>query len=216
MAREAASMALRPASGWMPACAARPTKVASSFLSVGAAPTMEPISPVWSNTKPQAALSTDGSNRAAPRRPISSHGVSTSSMPAWGRRSASTRRTATSSVATADLSSPPRMVGWRLVRCPSSSTTSMGPRLGTVSRWAQNMTGVPGAVAGNRATMLPQPAGMRAPASSSLISAPSPRSSSRTTAATAPSCPDGDGISHSRAMTRATSGSASRVAASTP
>ena len=52
IARAAASMALRPASGTMPACAVRPTNVASSLRSDGAEATMPPTSPEWSKTKP--------------------------------------------------------------------------------------------------------------------------------------------------------------------
>jgi hypothetical protein len=48
IARAAASIALRPLSGVIPAWAARPTKVAWIFRSDGAAVTIEPMSPVWS------------------------------------------------------------------------------------------------------------------------------------------------------------------------
>lgn len=74
------------------------------------------------------------------------------------------------------------------------------------------MTGTPpSAVAGKRATMLPQPAGRASPAASSVRSAPRARNSDRTASATAPSWRDGDGISHRRAMRRATGGSPSRL-----
>ena len=74
------------------------------------------------------------------------------------------------------------------------------------------MTGTPpSAVAAKRATMFPQPAGSASAAPSSISSAPSARSSDRTASATAPSWRDGDGISHRRAIRRATGGSPSRL-----
>ena len=202
-------MALRPASGRMPAWAATPRTVTWISLCVGAEVTMPPSSPVWSYTKPYAARSTEGSKCAAPRRPTSSHGVNTSSIPACGMPSCTTRSTACSMAATAALSSPPRIASRRLVRYSPSCTTSMGPSTGTVSRCAQNMMGTPSAVGAKRATMLLQPAfGSACAASSWLTSAPMRDSSSSTASAMAPSEPDGEGISHRRANRRATSDSA--------
>ena len=94
MARAAAVIALRPCSGWIPACAAVPRMVMNISLCVGALITMPPRSPVWSYTNPKAARSTEGSKYAAPRSPTSSHGVNTNSMPAWGMPSTTTRSTA--------------------------------------------------------------------------------------------------------------------------
>ena len=48
IARAAASIALRPASGAMPAWAARPMKVATILCSAGAEATTLPTGPVWS------------------------------------------------------------------------------------------------------------------------------------------------------------------------
>ena len=48
IARAAATIAERPSSGYIPACAARPTKVSSSSCAVGEPVTTSPIGAAWS------------------------------------------------------------------------------------------------------------------------------------------------------------------------
>ena len=65
---------------------------------------------------------------------------------------------ASSSTATAALSSAPRIVGPPLVTMPSSTTGSIGPLGGTVSRWAHRKIGSPpSSFAGSRARTFPKP-----------------------------------------------------------
>ena len=99
--------------------------------------------------------------------------------------------------ATAALLSAPRIVSPRLRKTPSSSTTSICPRCGTVSRWAQNITHS-SVRPGRRARMLPAPASAGPAASSSLTSRPIARSSAATVSATSRSSPVGLRISQSR------------------
>ena len=64
-------------------------------------------------------------------------------MPACGRPSWTTRRTASTIAATAALLSAPRIVPAAFRTTPSSTTGSIGPCGGTVSRWAQKKSGMP-------------------------------------------------------------------------
>src|SRR5439155_1998780 len=135
------------------------------------------------------------SNAAAPSRPTSSLGVNTSSMPACGRLSASTRRVASSITATADLLSAPRIVPAALRTTPSSTTGSIGPVGGTVSRCAQRKSGEPSPspCGSTRQYRLPIVEPTFAPASSSSTSSPRSRRYRATASATARSSPGGLG-----------------------
>jgi hypothetical protein len=112
---------------------------------------------------------------AAPSSPTSSFGVNNSSIPACGRFSASTRRVASSITATADLLSAPRIVPPALRTSPSSTTGSIGPVGGTVSRWAQRKIGVPAVVPSTRVKMFPIVEPTAAPAPSSSAGRPRSR-----------------------------------------
>ena len=91
------------------------------------------------------------SNALAPIRPISSCTVITSSMPACGMPSRTTRRMPSIMPATVALLSAPRIVGWRLTTYSPSIAGSIGAVIGTVSTCALKKSGVPAAVAGMRA-----------------------------------------------------------------
>src|SRR5256885_1051626 len=78
-------------------------------------------------------------------RPTSSFGVKSSSIPACGRFSATTRRTPSSIATTAALLSAPRIVPPALRTTPSSTTGSSGPAGGTGSRGAQKKSRFPAA-----------------------------------------------------------------------
>ncbi len=78
-------------------------------------------------------------------------GVNTSSIPACGTFSASTRRTPSSIAVIAALLSQPRIVPPAFRAMPSSTTGSSFPSGGTVSMCAQRKSGVPSAVGSTRA-----------------------------------------------------------------
>ena len=138
------------------------------------------------------------SKAPAPSRPTSSIGVKTSSTPACGRESSTSRRAASIIATTADLLSAPRIVPPAFRTTPSSTTGSSGPCGGTVSRWAQRKSGVPPFVRpGTRQSRLPAFEPIRRPASSSSTSSPRPRSSAVTRSAIARSSPGGLGIAAS-------------------
>ena len=198
IARAAASIALRPSCGRMPACAALPRKVASIRKYVGEATTTSPIGEAWSRTKPNSDRSCETSNSLAPASAFSSETVKSSSTPT-GEPSMATRCASASITATAALLSAPRIASLRFVQPPSSTTGSIGTSpCGTVSRCAQSRierSDRPGI----RANRLPAFAPTSAPAPSSPTSMPSPRSSAATRSAHARSRPNGDGIAHSSA-----------------
>ncbi len=83
-ARAAASTALRPACGSMPAWAATPVNTASTALCVGAAVISVPGAPSLSRTNTARARRSDRSSALAPCSPISSPTVNTSSTSAAG------------------------------------------------------------------------------------------------------------------------------------
>ena len=189
IAAAAAAIALLPSSGRMPACASTPAKSARIFCCVGEVTITSPIALAWSRTKPHSARSAEASNAFAPRSPCSSATVSSSSIPTGGG-SPAWRATSSMKTATAALLSAPRIVSPRLRKTPSSSTTSIWPSCGTVSRWAQNITHS-SVRPGRRASRLPAPASAGPAASSSLTSSPSARSSAATVSATSRSSPVG-------------------------
>ena len=78
-ARAAATTALRPRSGEMPACAAVPRNSASMRFCVGDATMSVPGAPSLSSTNTRRAVSRLRSSALAPSRPASSPGVNTSS-----------------------------------------------------------------------------------------------------------------------------------------
>jgi hypothetical protein len=164
---------------------------------VGAATISSPIAEAWSNTYPNSDSSRPTSNAVAPRRPISSLVVKSSSQPT-GEPPQPNRRATSSSTATAALLSAPRIASRRFVNRPSVSTTSMRSVSGTVSRWAQSITVRAPSGAAMRASRLPQPARVSAAVSSSSTSRPTPSSSARTARAISSSLPEGLSISQSR------------------
>src|SRR5437868_1665457 len=128
-------------------------------------------------------------------------------MPPCGRFSATTRRVASSIAATADLLSAPRIVPPAFRTTPSSTTGSMAPSGGTVSRWAQKNNGAPSPLGSIRQRRLPIEESILAPASSSSTGNASARRYSTTWSATARSCPEGLGTRASSRNSSATSGS---------
>ena len=85
IAAAAASIAERPSSGRIPACASIPSNSAISRWWVGAAVITSPIGVAWSSTKPNGERSAPRSSSFAPRSPSSSATVNTSSSPDRGR-----------------------------------------------------------------------------------------------------------------------------------
>ena len=121
IARAAAAIAERPSSGYMPECAARPWKRTSHRLRIrGAEDDVADRRRLVVHVPDLRARSVAWSNAAAPSSPTSSFGVKSSSMPACGRFSASTRRVPSSIAATADLLSAPRIVPPAFRTTPSS------------------------------------------------------------------------------------------------
>src|SRR5438034_3471452 len=151
------------------------------------------------------ALSRVWSKAAAPSRPTSSFGVNTSSIPACGRFSLSTRRVASSITATADLLSAPRMVPAAFRTTPSSTTGSIGPVGGTVSRWAQKKSGVPSPLPSIPAWTLPIVEPTVSPAASSSTWSPRSWRYLVTASATRRSSPGGLGIAASSVNRSSTS-----------
>ncbi len=174
-ARDAAAIAERPSSGNMPACEARPWKRTWIAFCEGAPRMISPIGAAWSYTKPTSASSLVRSNAIAPSSPTSSFGVNSSSTPGWEIPSSTRRRAASSITATAALSSAPRIVPAALRTTPSSTTGSIGPVGGTVSRCAQSRSGVPPSRRpGSRHRTFPIVEPTTGPAPSSSHSSPSP------------------------------------------
>ncbi len=114
-------------------------------------------------------------------------------MPACGRDSSTMRRTASTIETTAALLSAPRIVPAPFRTTPSSTTGSIGPSGGTVSRWAQKKSASPSAVGASRASRLPAFDSISAPAPSSSTAIPRPSSSAVTRSATTRSLPGGLG-----------------------
>src|SRR4051794_1258373 len=134
----------------------------------------------------------------APFSACSSPVVNSSSMPAGGAPSRTSRRTAPRIVTTAALLSAPRIASWRFVRRPLSLTPPTGPSSGTVSMCAHSRTvGAPSGP-GTRANRFPESEPVREALSSSCTSMPSFRSSSVSASATPRSRPDGLSISQKR------------------
>ena len=138
------------------------------------------------------------SNAPAPTSPTSSFVVKTSSTPACGRPSATIRLAPSSIAATAALLSPPRIVPAALRTTPSSTTGSIGPSGGTVSRWAQKKIGTPAVSApGSLQKMLPASDSIAGPLPSSSQLRPTSLRYAPTRSATSRSLPDGLGIAAS-------------------
>ena len=111
IARAAATMALRPSSGAIPECAARPMKrrAQRALCRRGHDDVPDRRSVVVAVPEP-ARCRRPMSNGLGPFRPTSSIGVSTSSTPACVPAGATSSRTAASMAATAALLSAPRIV----------------------------------------------------------------------------------------------------------
>ena len=72
IARASGTIALTPASGEIPECAARPRMLARTMKREGAAATCPPIAPGWSKTNPLRARMIEQSNAVEPTSPCSS------------------------------------------------------------------------------------------------------------------------------------------------
>ena len=213
MARAAATMALRPLSGAMPACAATPWNSAVTRFCVGEATMSVPGAPSLSSTNTRRAVRPLRSSALAPSRPASSPAVKTSSTsPAGG--SATSARASTSRTATAALSSAPSTVAPSLRTNPSSTTTRGAPETGTVSRWAHRARGSASPLPATRATRLPQPQPVTGALPSSWTPRPRPPRCAATASATSRSAPVGDAMPQSR--TKRSTSSASTPARTRP
>jgi len=157
VARAAATIAERPFSGSMPACAARPWNSAVNLLRLGALTMTVPTGPSLSKMKAVSACNKARSSSLAPRRPTSSEAVMTISTGIAGGSAVRSRASASSAV-TAALSSAPRIVSPALRATPFSMTTRISPATGTVSMCAHRAIGVPAPRPGTRTTRLPAPA----------------------------------------------------------
>ena len=208
IARAAARIALRPSSGRMPACAAAPRNAASTRKCVGESSTISPIGEAWSKTKPKSLRRREASNARAPASATSSPTVNSSSTstgaPAWR-----TWRASASSTAIAALLSAPRMPSLAFSQPPSRAPAPQAPAAercrgartaaASVRRPLLPRRARAAALAGMRASRLPQSEPTRGPASSSSTCTPSARSSAITRSAQPRSRPEGLSIRQSSA-----------------
>ena len=141
IARAAICRALRPSSGSVPACAARPWKVTWKLSAVGPAMMMPPTGPSTSGTKAMRERTPVTSNALEPTWPTSSPTVNSTSAGGCGTPEAAIASTASTIAATAALSSAPSTLDPSVCTAPSRITGSM-PGVGrTVSVCAHRSTG---------------------------------------------------------------------------
>ena len=147
------SSADSPFSGSSPAWAARPTISAVTTFCDGADTVMRLGGPSPSNTMPVLAVSRLKSMCRTPTSPPSSWRLKATSTARRGPPDSATQASASSTMASPALQSPPRMVV-PSERRVSPSSCGLMPRPGsTVSRCADSNSGSP--APSSRATMLP-------------------------------------------------------------
>ena len=155
-ARAAATMALRPSSGAMPACAACPLNSAWMRFWVGAPVMSVPGAPSLSSTNTRFAVSSAGVERLGAEQAVLL-ARREDELHVAGRRVGDQVRASQSRTATAPLSSAPSGVEPSLLTRPSATTTVGAASMGTVSRCAHSPMGSASPRPGMVATRLPHP-----------------------------------------------------------
>ena len=151
-ASDVTSSADTPFSGSSPAWAARPVISAATTFWEGADTVIRLGEPSPSRTMPVLAVSKLKSMWRAPTNPPSSCRLKATSTARWGPDDSAVQASASNTMASPALQSPPRIVVPSL-RSVSPCNIGLMPRPGsTVSRWAESSSGSP--TPSSRAMML--------------------------------------------------------------